>query len=70
MFTSECLHFIISEYSNEQGVRELKRKIKNIISRINLIKLSDGRLFDTSLVNQTNNTDIVIDIDLAKKLLE
>lgn len=70
MFTPECLHFIISEYSNEQGVRELKRKIKNIISRINLIKLSDGRLFDTSLVNQTNNTDIVIDIDLAKKLLE
>jgi ATP-dependent Lon protease len=66
-FTTECLHFIISEYSDEQGVRELKRKIKNIVSRINLIKLSDGKLFDFKL---NGDKEITIDIDMAKKLLE
>jgi ATP-dependent Lon protease len=64
-FTTECLHYIISEYSEEQGVRELKRKIKNIVSRINLIKLSDGKLFDFKI----NDNEIVIDIEMAKKLL-
>lgn len=70
-FSSECLRYIISTYSNEQGVRELKRKIKNIVSRINLIKLSEGMLFQNNFNFDTlNKSNIVIDVELAKKLLE
>jgi len=70
-FTPECLRYIISTYSDEQGVRELKRKIKNIVSRINLIKLSDGKLFDSNFdIDKLNKDKIIIDTELAKKLLE
>ena len=70
-FSEDCLKYIISEYSDEQGVRELKRKIKNIVSRINLIRLSNGKLFDCNLTKQTTaNEEMKIDIELAKKLLE
>lgn len=71
VFTNECLKFIISEYSDEQGVRELKRKIKNIVSRINLIKLSDGMISDCEKTkSKIMQTPIKIDTELAKKLLE
>jgi ATP-dependent Lon protease len=70
-FTPECLKFIISKYSDEQGVRELKRKIKNIVSRINLVKLSDGLIFDCVFTkSKIQESPIIIDIDLATKLLE
>ena len=71
VFTTDCLKFIISEYSDEQGVRELKRKIKNIVSRINLIKLSNG-LISNCEVTKTKimQSPIKIDAELAKKLLE
>ena len=71
VFTTDCLKYIISEYSDEQGVRELKRKIKNIVSRINLIKLSNG-LISNCEVTKTKimQTPIKIDAELAKKLLE
>jgi len=72
-FTPDCLRYIISTYSDEQGVRDLKRKIKNIVSRINLIKLSDGKLFQGKFDNDNDKLSkdrIIIDIDLAKKLLE
>ena len=32
IFTDECLKYVIENFSNEQGVRNLKRKIKDIIS--------------------------------------
>ena len=32
-FSSDCLRYIITEFSDEQGVRELKRKIKDIVSK-------------------------------------
>ena len=71
VFTNECLKFIISQYSDEQGVRELKRKIKNIVSRINLIKLSNGLISNCeSTKAKIMENPIKIDIDLAKKLLE
>ena len=71
VFTNECLKFIISEYSDEQGVRELKRKIKNIVSRINLIKLSDGMISDCEKTkSKIMQTPIKSDTELAKKLLE
>ena len=71
VFTSECLKYIISEFSDEQGVRELKRKIKDIVSRINLIKLSNGLISNCEYTkNKILETPIKIDVDLAKKLLE
>ena len=70
-FTPECLKFIIAKYSDEQGVRELKRKIKNIVSRINLVKLSDGLIFDCVFTkSKIQESPIIIDIELATKLLE
>ena len=65
-FSSDCLRYIITEFSDEQGVRELKRKIKDIVSRINLIKLTNGRLLKNthiSLNSQciTDNLSFFID---------
>lgn len=71
VFTSDCLKYIISEFSDEQGVRELKRKIKNIVSRINLIKLSNGLISNCEYTkSKILEFPIKIDVDLAKKLLE
>ena len=41
----DCLKYIISHYLEELGVRKLKRKIKDIVSKINLIKLADEGLY-------------------------
>jgi ATP-dependent Lon protease len=71
VFTSDCLKYIISEFSDEQGVRELKRKIKDIVSRINLIKLSNGLISNCEYTkNKILESPIKIDVDLAKKLLQ
>ena len=70
-FTDECIKYIIDEYSVEQGVRELKRKIKDIVSKINLIKLSKDLLFNCEIIQEKlNTTPIMITLDLAKKLLK
>jgi ATP-dependent Lon protease len=70
-FTTDALKYIISEYSDEQGVRELKRKIKDIVSRINLIQVSNGNLFDLGVLNKDLlNIPIKLTVKLAKKLLE
>ena len=69
-FTDECLRFIISKYSNEKGVRELKRKIKDIVSRLNLIKLSKGYLFDSNIINIDSAQPINVTKDLAQKILQ
>jgi ATP-dependent Lon protease len=69
-FTNECLRYIISEYSKEEGVRELKRKIKDIVSRLNLIKLSNGSIFSHKIPKERiAQNPINIDISLAKRLL-
>ena len=68
-FTTECIEYIINNYSKEKGVRELKRKLKEIISKINLIKLSGCAVLK---INSTINFSkkIIIDINIAKTLLE
>ena len=45
VFPDDCLKYIISHYLEELGVRKLKRKIKDIVSKINLIKLADEGLY-------------------------
>lgn len=71
VFTCDALNFIIQNYSNEQGVRELKRKIKDIVSKINLMKLSKNVLFSSEIVELTlNSKPIKITSDIAKKLLQ
>jgi len=70
-FTDDCIKYIISKYSEEQGVRELKRKIKEIVSKINLIKLSKDTLFKSQTLQEKLNTSpILITVDLAKMLLK
>ena len=46
VFSDDCLKYIIAHYSEELGRWELKRKIKDIISKINLTKLYDESLFN------------------------
>ena len=71
VFTGDALNFIIHNYSHEQGVRELKRKIKDIVSKINLMKLSKDVLFSSEIVELTlNSNPIKITSDIAKKLLQ
>ena len=70
-FTDDCIKYIIEKYSEEQGVRELKRKIKEIVSKINLIKLSKDLLFKSQTLQEKLNTSpILITVDLAKMLLK
>ena len=69
-FTNDCIRYIISEYSQEEGVRELKRKFKDIIARLNLITLSNGSIFSHSIPkDRLVHNPINIDINLAKQLL-
>lgn len=71
VFPDDCLKYIISHYSEELGVRELKRKIKDIVSKINLIKLSDESLFSLEIDNSIfSSKPINVTVELAKKLLE
>ena len=71
VFTNDALNYIIQTYSNEHGVRELKRKIKDIVSKINLMKLSKNVLFSSEIVELTlNSKSIKITSDIAKKLLQ
>ena len=70
-FTDECIMYIIKQYSNEQGVRELKRKIKDIVSKVNLIRLSDDFLLSCNILKKTiNSKNVLITLDMAKLLLK
>ena len=69
-FTDECLLEIIHTYTEaEEGVRNLKRCIDTIISKINLIRLinTDINIIDCSI--KSIEFPLSIDTDIIQKLL-
>ena len=69
-FTDECLREIIAGYTeNEEGVRNLKRQIETIISKINLIRLinKETDVIDCSI--KTIEFPITITKEIMNKLI-
>ena len=72
IFNEDIIEYIITKYTKENGVRELRKKLHTIISRINLIKLSlssrDLDLpFDSDKIDITKK--IILNIELVDNLL-
>jgi ATP-dependent Lon protease len=64
------IHYIIEKYTKiEKGVRNLKRNIETILSKINLYRLlkPNTELFDNTTINIS--FPIIINTDLVDKLL-
>ena len=69
-FSDECLKEIISNYTEgEEGVRNLKRQIETVISKINLIRLinKDTEVIDCSI--KTIEFPITITKEIMNKLI-
>ena len=62
IFNEDNIKYIINKYTKEKGVRELRKNIHTIISRINLIKLS----LSSKDLNLPFNLD---EIDVNKKII-
>lgn len=64
-FNYECMEYLIENYTFEAGVRELKRKIEAIYSKINLDKIFCRNIFEKS---QPEYIDI--NIEMINKYLD
>ena len=53
-YTNEDLLYLIEEYTNEAGVRDLKRQIEKIISKINIDYIY-GQIISTDFINFDKN---------------
>jgi len=58
-FSDDIIEYIIENYTNEAGIRDIKRKIEKIFMTINLEKL----------INHTEEYSNIITIDKIKKIL-
>ena len=71
-FTDDALKELINHYThNEEGVRNLKRHIETIVSKINLIRLVDTQknsLIDCDI--KTIDFPFVVEKDLLQKLID
>ena len=61
----EVINYFVENYSNEDGVRELKHILKKLISKINLIKFSNNKLMNYKV---TLKFPLNISLCLIKKL--
>lgn len=59
------MDFIISHYTNESGVRELKRKMEKIFLKLNI-----ERIYNTGVFKKKNTYNAVNPIILSKELIE
>ena len=66
---NEAIAYIVNSFTIEPGVRELKRKIEKILTKLNVDRIYGRKPFDkTQLFNKENQ--ININIDLIDKYLE
>ena len=67
-FSKNSIDYIIQKFNNnEQGMRNLKKKMYKIISLINLAKISDN----PSIINlNTLNFPLKISINIIKKIIQ
>jgi ATP-dependent Lon protease len=67
-FKDDAIYYLIDTYSKEEGVRELKRKLEDIISKINLLTMADSS--DCNLPRISIKFPLKITINLIRKILK
>ena len=73
VFDDEIIRFIIKNYSQEEGVRNLKRAFQTIIGKLNIIRITkQGSLENLDLPFQLDNFELPMKIteEIVKKLVE
>jgi ATP-dependent Lon protease len=66
MFTDEAMQFIIHEYSNEEkGVRTLIRTVENLMTRLNMLRVS----CDESMKEYSFYMDVSFPLVIDKKTI-
>ena len=73
IFDEEITKYIIDNYSKEDGVRNLKRAYETILSKLNIIKITETcNINDLELPFKIENfkLPLKINIDIVKKLLD
>ena len=65
ILTEETIDFIINQYTNEAGVRELKRKLEKIFLKLNI-----DRIYNTNIFEKINNVSKNKPITLTKDIVE
>ena len=71
-FSEDIIKFIIDNYSNEEGVRNLRRTFETILSKLNIIRITKScNIKDLELPFEIDNFSIPIKIDeeIVKKFL-
>jgi ATP-dependent Lon protease len=66
VFNDEIIDYIIDKTKTEQGVRNIKRNIETIISKINLIRIKSDS-FDNNFIVNKNNIDDFLNINVDEK---
>jgi ATP-dependent Lon protease len=61
----ESIELILNQYTNEPGVRELKRKLEKIFLKLNM-----DRIYDIGIFENVNNLSVNHPITLNKKTIE
>ena len=73
LFDDEIIKYIVKNYSQEQGVRNLKRAFQTIIGKLNIIRITkQGSLENLDLPFQLDNFELPMKIteEVVKKLVE
>jgi ATP-dependent Lon protease len=58
LFSDDIIEYIITKTSKEEGVRNLKRNIETIISKINLIRIKDN-ILEPFIINKNNVNEFI-----------
>ena len=73
IFSDEIIQYIIKNYSQEEGVRNLKRAFQTIIGKLNIIRITQkGSLENLDLPFKLDNFELPMNIteDIVKKLVD
>ena len=73
IFSDEIIQYIIKNYSQEEGVRNLKRAFQTIIGKLNIIRITQKSSLDNlDLPFKLDNFELPMNIneDIVKKLVE
>jgi ATP-dependent Lon protease len=73
IFSDEIIQYIVKNYSQEEGVRNLKRAFQTIIGKLNIIRITQqGSLENLDLPFKLDNFELPLNIteDIVKKLVD
>jgi len=73
IFSDEIIKFIVKNYSQEEGVRNLKRAFQTIIGKLNIIRITQqGALDNLDLPFSLDNFELPLNIteNIVKKLVD